>query len=71
MSSDPVVVTGALSYTGKYVTRLMLNRGLQIRTLTNHPEAGGPVKSREDAAGESRSCAPFIAFFAMSGWSES
>ncbi|HKW01136.1 MAG TPA: NAD(P)H-binding protein [Vicinamibacterales bacterium] len=31
------MVTGAFSYTGRYVTRLLLNRGWQVRTLTNHP----------------------------------
>lgn len=30
--------------------------------------AGGPVKSREEECWERRSCAPFIALFAMSGW---
>jgi uncharacterized protein YbjT (DUF2867 family) len=33
-----VVITGAFSYTGKYVTRILLNRGYRIRTLTYHPE---------------------------------
>jgi uncharacterized protein YbjT (DUF2867 family) len=32
------VVTGAFSYTGKYVTRLLLNAGGRVRTLTGHPE---------------------------------
>jgi NADH dehydrogenase len=32
-----VVITGAFSYTGKYATRLLLNRGYEVRTLTNHP----------------------------------
>jgi hypothetical protein len=33
-----IVVTGAFSYTGKDVTRLLLDRRLQIRTLTYHLE---------------------------------
>lgn len=33
-----VVITGAFSYTGKYATRILLNRGYQIRTLTYHSE---------------------------------
>ncbi len=41
-SAGPVVVTGALSYTGKYVTRLLLSRGHQIQTLTNHPDRENP-----------------------------
>jgi uncharacterized protein YbjT (DUF2867 family) len=42
------VVTGAFSYTGKYVTRLLLGAGGRVRTLTNHPERanifGGQVE---------------------------
>ncbi len=34
---ETVVITGALSYTGKYATRLLLSRGYRIRTLTYHP----------------------------------
>ena len=34
-----VVITGAFSYTGKYATRLLLSRGYEVRTLTNHPPA--------------------------------
>jgi uncharacterized protein YbjT (DUF2867 family) len=33
-----VVITGAFSYTGKYATRLLLDRGYKIRTLTSHPK---------------------------------
>lgn len=40
--SATVVVTGAFSYTGKYVTRLLLRRGYGVRTLTNHPERANP-----------------------------
>jgi uncharacterized protein YbjT (DUF2867 family) len=32
------VVTGAFSYTGKYITRRLLSEGVRVRTLTNHPE---------------------------------
>ncbi len=32
------VVTGAFSYTGKYVTRRLLALGREVRTLTGHPE---------------------------------
>ncbi len=43
--SATVVITGAFSFTGKYATRLLLDRGYQVRTLTNHipilrPERG-------------------------------
>jgi uncharacterized protein YbjT (DUF2867 family) len=37
-----VVITGAFSYTGKYATRLLLNRGYGVRTLTNHPPRSAP-----------------------------
>ncbi len=36
------VVTGALSYTGKYVTRRLLTAGRQVITLTNHPDRANP-----------------------------
>jgi NADH dehydrogenase len=35
--SGTVVITGVFSYTGKYATRLLLERGYGVRTLTNHP----------------------------------
>ncbi len=42
------VVTGSFSYTGKYVTRGLLNAGRRVRTLTGHPERanmfGGQVE---------------------------
>jgi uncharacterized protein YbjT (DUF2867 family) len=36
-SSPIIVITGALSYTSKYATRILLDRGYAIRTLTFHP----------------------------------
>jgi NADH dehydrogenase len=41
-----VVITGALSYTGKYATRLLLDRGCKVRTLTYHPERPNPFGDR-------------------------
>lgn len=38
MPDETVVITGAFSYTGKYASRLLLERGYRVRTLTNHPE---------------------------------
>jgi len=32
------VVTGAFSYTGKYITRQLLSMGKRVRTLTGHPD---------------------------------
>jgi uncharacterized protein YbjT (DUF2867 family) len=37
MNPPEIVVTGAFSYTGKYVTRMLLDQGCKIRTLTFHP----------------------------------
>jgi uncharacterized protein YbjT (DUF2867 family) len=42
--SNTVVITGAFSYTGKYTTRLLLERGYAVRTLTNHP----PLRQHEE-----------------------
>lgn len=36
-TSEVNVVTGAFSYTGKYITRRLLSTGKEIRTLTAHP----------------------------------
>jgi uncharacterized protein YbjT (DUF2867 family) len=36
-ASEFDVVTGAFSYTGKYVARRLLNAGRRVRTLTGHP----------------------------------
>jgi NADH dehydrogenase len=37
-----VTITGAFSYTGKYVARLLLDRGYSVRTLTGHPDRENP-----------------------------
>ncbi len=42
MSEKIVTITGAFSYTGKYATRLLLDRGYRVRTLTNHPTRPNP-----------------------------
>jgi uncharacterized protein YbjT (DUF2867 family) len=36
------VITGAFSYTGKYITRRLLTIGKQVRTLTGHPNNPNP-----------------------------
>jgi NADH dehydrogenase len=43
---DTVVITGAFSYTGKYATRLLLDGGYQVRTLTFHPNRENPFGAR-------------------------
>jgi len=40
--SDLDVVTGAFSYTGRFIAPRLLDRGRRLRTLTNHPAAGHP-----------------------------
>jgi uncharacterized protein YbjT (DUF2867 family) len=41
-----VAITGALSYTGKYATQLMVARGYHVRTLTHHPQRPNPFGSQ-------------------------
>jgi NADH dehydrogenase len=40
--SDLDVVTGAFSYTGRFVADRLLRRGRRLRTLTNHPDPSSP-----------------------------
>jgi uncharacterized protein YbjT (DUF2867 family) len=40
------VITGALSYTGKYATRILLERGFSVRTLTNHRDRPNPFREQ-------------------------
>src|SRR6202165_358252 len=40
------VVTGAFSYSGRFVAAELLERGRSVRTLTNHPRTDGPLASR-------------------------
>lgn len=44
------VVTGAFSYTGKYITRRLLGAGVRVRTLTNHPRRTDPLADRVEVA---------------------
>ena len=39
---DLAAVTGAFSYTGRYVTRRLLDQGVRVRTLTRSPDAEDP-----------------------------
>lgn len=43
------IVTGAFSYTGKYITRCLLERGVQVATLTSHPDRPHEFGSRVPA----------------------
>ena len=40
------VVTGAFSYSGRFIAALLLERGRDVRTLTNHPRPADPLASR-------------------------
>ncbi len=44
------VVTGAFSYTGRYVTRRLLDLGVRVRTLTRSPDAEDPFGGRVEVA---------------------
>ncbi len=39
---DTAAVTGAFSYTGRYITRCLLDEGVRVRTLTGHPDRRDP-----------------------------
>ena len=39
-ADNTIIITGAYSYTGRYATRLLLERGYKVRTLTFHPLRG-------------------------------
>ena len=41
-----IAVTGAFSYSGKYITRRLLARGENVITLTNHPHRPDPFSGR-------------------------
>ena len=41
-----IAVTGAFSYSGKYITRRLLARGEEVITLTNHPNRPDPFEGR-------------------------
>jgi nucleoside-diphosphate-sugar epimerase len=40
------VVTGAFSYSGRFIAAQLLERGRGVRTLTNHPRPGDPLAAR-------------------------
>ena len=44
------VVTGAFSYTGRYVIRHPLDQGVLVRTLTRSPDAEDPFGGRVEVA---------------------
>ena len=48
--SDLAVVTGAFSFTGRYVARRLIDQGVSVRTLTRHPDSAGEFGGRVEAA---------------------
>ena len=44
--SEVDVVTGAFSYSGRFIAALLLERGRNVRTLTNHPKPGEALAAR-------------------------
>lgn len=44
--SRKIAVTGAFSYTGKYITRRLLDQGCEVITLTGHPDRPDPFGGR-------------------------
>jgi len=44
------VVTGAFSYTGRFIARKLLDDGRRVRTLTNHPQRPGAQELDVDVA---------------------
>jgi len=50
MTAPLDVVTGAFSYSGRFVAAELLARGRRVWTLTNHPRPGDPLAARMPAA---------------------
>jgi nucleoside-diphosphate-sugar epimerase len=44
-----IAVTGAFSYSGKYITSRLLDRGEEVITLTNHPDRPDPFAGKVQA----------------------
>lgn len=46
MSGQNALITGAFSFTGRAIAERLLAGGAAVRTLTAHPERGGPLERR-------------------------
>jgi uncharacterized protein YbjT (DUF2867 family) len=44
------VVTGSFGYIGKYITRELLERGREVKTITTHPEKPDPFGGKVEAS---------------------
>jgi len=51
MANDSLIhaVTGAFGYSGKYITRLLLSRGIGVRALTNSPDRNTEFQGKVQA----------------------
>ncbi|MBM3476673.1 MAG: epimerase [Armatimonadetes bacterium] len=49
-SPDLSIVTGALSYSGKYITRKLLAAGQRVKTITGHPDRANPFGAQVEVA---------------------
>jgi NADH dehydrogenase len=49
MSPSKIAVTGAFGYSGKYITRKLLEEGHEVISLTNHPDRPDPFEGRVKA----------------------
>ncbi len=47
---EAAVVTGAFSYTGKYIARRLLDAGVRVKTLTGHPDREDPFGGAVEVA---------------------
>ena len=45
------VVTGALGFTGRYITEILLRKGAPVRTLTGHPGRPNPFNGKIEVRG--------------------
>jgi NADH dehydrogenase len=41
-------ITGAFGFTGRFIAQRLLERGIAVRTLTNHPDVKSPLAARID-----------------------
>ncbi len=50
MPPDQAAVTGAFSFTGRYVAKRLLDQSMRVRTLTRNPRRSDPFGGRVPAA---------------------
>jgi NADH dehydrogenase len=50
MPNELNVVTGAFSYSGRYIAQVLLDQGMRVRTLTSRPASSSPFGDRVEVA---------------------